>query len=200
MGGGFGTSLLISCWLSSSQILDSNPTLHFHLLQLRLIELIRQSKIGEALVFAQTELAPRGEEHPQFLKELERTMALLAFELPKMLSSDSPAPPTALVSKDSGKKKEVVPVSMPDSIASLLDQSQRLATAAELNAAILSAQSHGKDPKLPGLMKMLAWGELLLREKVPDFPQCTSTSSLLEASSELMWGTIRRGVPRSTLE
>lgn len=101
-------------------------------------------------------------------------MALLAFELPKMLSSDSPAPATTPASKDEGKKKEVVQVAMPDSIASLLDQSQRLATAAELNAAILSAQSHGKDPKLPGLMKMLAWGELLLREKVPDFPQCAS--------------------------
>jgi hypothetical protein len=153
-----------------------NPTLHFHLLQLQLIELIRQSRIPEALLFAQSELAPRGEEHPQFLKELERTMALLAFEIPSLpLPSSTPAAvaPPAVTGGKRGKKDagdEVVP--MPDSISSLLDQSQRLKTATELNAAILTAQSHGKDPKLPGLMKMLVWGEGLLREKGAEFPQC----------------------------
>ncbi|CAB4446120.1 unnamed protein product [Rhizophagus irregularis] len=41
---------------------------------------IREGKIAEALEFAQDELAPRGEENPEFLEELERTMALLAFD------------------------------------------------------------------------------------------------------------------------
>ena len=45
------------------QILDMNPQLFFHLQQQRLIELIRNRKLEEALEFAQEELAPRGEEN-----------------------------------------------------------------------------------------------------------------------------------------
>lgn len=48
------------------QILDTNPHLFFHLQQQRLIELIRNGKIEEALEFAQEELAPRGEENVIF--------------------------------------------------------------------------------------------------------------------------------------
>lgn len=48
------------------QILDTNPHLFFHLQQQRLIELIRNGKIDEALEFAQEELAPRGEENVIF--------------------------------------------------------------------------------------------------------------------------------------
>jgi len=48
------------------QILDTNPQLFFHLQQQRLIELIRNGKIEEALEFAQEELAPRGEENVMF--------------------------------------------------------------------------------------------------------------------------------------
>lgn len=47
----------------SMQILDTNPQLFFHLQQQRLIELIRDGKVEEALEFAQEELAPRGEEN-----------------------------------------------------------------------------------------------------------------------------------------
>lgn len=47
----------------SMQILDTNPQLFFHLQQQRLIELIRNGKVEEALEFAQEELAPRGEEN-----------------------------------------------------------------------------------------------------------------------------------------
>lgn len=49
------------------QILDTNPQLFFHLQQQRLIELIRNGKVEEALEFAQEELAPRGEENVRFL-------------------------------------------------------------------------------------------------------------------------------------
>ena len=45
------------------EILDTNPKLFFHLQQQRLIELIRDGKIDEAIEFAQEELAPRGEEN-----------------------------------------------------------------------------------------------------------------------------------------
>ncbi|KAJ2174895.1 hypothetical protein GGF45_004001, partial [Coemansia sp. RSA 551] len=46
-------------------ILDTDPRLYFHLQQQQLIELIRQGKSEEALEFAQDELAPHGEEHPE---------------------------------------------------------------------------------------------------------------------------------------
>lgn len=62
------------------EILDTNPALYFHLQQQRLIELIRDDKVDEALEFAQEHLARRGEENPTFLADLERTMALLAFD------------------------------------------------------------------------------------------------------------------------
>ncbi|KDO75825.1 hypothetical protein CISIN_1g026151mg [Citrus sinensis] len=118
------------------EILDTNPQLFFHLQQQRLIELIRNGKVEEALEFAQEELAPRGEENQSFLEELERTVALLAFE------DVSNCP-----------------------VGDLLDISQRLKTASEVNAAILTSQSHEKDPKLPSLLKMLLWAQNQLDEK-----------------------------------
>lgn len=119
------------------EILDTNPTLYFHLQQQRLIELIRGGHIEEALQFAQEELAPRGEENHQFLEELERTLALLAFEDVK----GSP-------------------------VGDLLETAQRHKTASELNAAILTSQSHEKEPKLPSLLKMLVWAQGQLDERV----------------------------------
>ncbi|KAI8069744.1 CTLH/CRA C-terminal to lish motif domain-containing protein [Gilbertella persicaria] len=119
------------------EILDTNPLLFFHLQQQRLIELIRSGSFQEALEFASEEMAPRGEEHPEFLEELERTMALLAFQN----ASDSP-------------------------VQDLLHPGQRQKTASELNAAILMSQSQEKDPKLPNLLKMLAWSQEQLDERM----------------------------------
>ncbi|KIO08353.1 hypothetical protein M404DRAFT_349831 [Pisolithus tinctorius Marx 270] len=124
-------------------ILDTNPALYFRLQQQRLIELIRQSRIAEALRFAQDELAPRGEESPEFLAELERTMALLAFD-----STSSPPP----------------------AITDLLSPAQRMKTAGEVNAAILESFSQGKEVKLVQLLKLLCWGESMLEERA-DFPK-----------------------------
>ncbi|RWW20229.1 hypothetical protein GW17_00015664, partial [Ensete ventricosum] len=138
-------------------ILDTNPQLYFHLQQQRLIELIRSGKIEEALEFAQEELAPRGEENQSFLEELERTVALLAFEDVKNCP-----------------------------YGELLDVSQRLKTASELNAAILTSQSHEKesilvaDPKLPSLLKMLIWAQNQLDEKAA-YPRINNlTTAALE--------------------
>ncbi|KAG8984545.1 hypothetical protein FRB90_005246, partial [Tulasnella sp. 427] len=111
-------------------ILDSNPSLLFHLQQQRLIEYIRHGKTTEALAFAQTELAPRGENNPEFLTELEHTMALLAFDV-----------------DNSGT---------PEQIVELLTQSQRLKTAGELNAAILEALNQGRETKLLALATVVA--------------------------------------------
>jgi len=120
------------------EILDTNPALYFHLQQQRLIEHIRHGRISEALLFAQSELAPRGEENPEFLSELEKTMALLAFD-------------------PSG--------SAPAGISELLQPAQRMKTAGELNAAILESMSQGKEAKLVGLVRLLCWGEAMLEER-----------------------------------
>ena len=130
------------------EILDTAPHLFFHVQQQRLIELIRSGDVSGALQFAQEELAPRGEENPQFLEELEKTIALLAFPVPK---GDGPQ-------------------------GSLLHHSQRQKLASELNAAILASQHQDRDPKLPGLLKMLAWGQKLLGETVR-FPQLVDIST-----------------------
>ncbi|KAG1436599.1 hypothetical protein G6F56_013491 [Rhizopus delemar] len=123
------------------KILDTNPHLYFHLQQQQLIELIRKGALQEALEFATEEMAPRGEENPEFLEELERTMALLAFQHVQ----DSP-------------------------VQELLLPSQRQKTAIELNAAILASHSQENEPKLPHLLKMLAWSQEQLDEKV-NFPK-----------------------------
>ncbi|KAF9989167.1 Glucose-induced degradation complex subunit [Mortierella antarctica] len=127
------------------EILDTNPKLFFHLQQQRLIEYIREGRIMEALEFAQEELAPRGEENPEFLSELERTMSLLAFEV----NGASP-------------------------VNDLLTPGQRQKLASELNSALLLAQSQEKDPKLPTLLKTCWWFQQQLDErctypKIKDF-------------------------------
>lgn len=139
------------------QILDKNQPLYFHLQQQRLIEYIRQGHIAEALTFAQSELAPRGEENPEFLAELERTMALLAFDsLPN-------APPN---------------------ISELLSQAQRLKTAGELNAAILESLSQGKEAKFVTLIRLMVWGEKLLARENIDFPRVDLQTGLTVKTAE----------------
>lgn len=124
--------------------------------QQRLIELIRAGHVAEALQFAAEELAPRGEEFPHLLPELEKTMALLAFDLPSAaVSAPSSAAPTAS------------PLGAPPQVADLLSSNQKLRTAGELNAAILASQSQGSDPKLPQMLRMMVHGEELLG---PDGP------------------------------
>ncbi|KAJ1814198.1 Glucose-induced degradation complex subunit [Coemansia sp. RSA 2599] len=118
-------------------LLDTDPRLYFHLQQQHLIELIRMGKAEEALEFAQEELAPHGEEHPELLRELEKTMALLAFDV-----SGNGSP-----------------------LGDLLDFSHRQKTANELNAALLAAHSQPKEPKLPALLQLLAWTQDQLDEK-----------------------------------
>mmetsp|Transcript_17262 Transcript_17262/g.37561 ORF Transcript_17262/g.37561 Transcript_17262/m.37561 type:complete len:231 (-) Transcript_17262:378-1070(-) len=119
------------------EILEDRAQLFFHLQQQRLIELIRAGNIEEALEFAQEYLAPRGEENAAFLEELERTVALLAFED----TANSP-------------------------VGELLDASQRQKTASELNSAILSSKCQEREPRLPVLLKMMVWAQNQLKEKV----------------------------------
>ncbi|XP_071100063.1 glucose-induced degradation protein 8 homolog isoform X1 [Haliotis cracherodii] len=94
------------------ELLDNDRYLYFRLQQQKLIELVRQKDVEGALEYAQTHLAERVEENPEVLSELERTLALLAFEDPE----NSP-------------------------FGELLHPSQRQKVASELNAAILESDS-----------------------------------------------------------
>ena len=120
------------------EVLDNDTELFFQLQRQHLIELIREKKYEEALEYARDELAPQAEDNPNFLDELEQVMVLFAIDENKMSGGSLPE---------------------------LLSASQRLKTASELNAAILSSQCQEKDPKLPNLLKMLIWAQHQLDEK-----------------------------------
>ncbi|KAG6554216.1 hypothetical protein Mapa_004132 [Marchantia paleacea] len=118
-------------------ILDSNPQLSFDLQQQHVIELIRESRVMEALECAQENLAPYCiEADDTFFRELERTVVLLAF-------------------KD--------PASCP--VGELMDIKKREQAAMEIDHAILMSQGHERDPKLHFLLKLLVWAQTKLGEK-----------------------------------
>lgn len=124
------------------ELLDNDRYLYFHLQQQHLIELIRRGSLEGALDYAQTHLAERGEENSEILPELERTLALLAFENPE----SSP-------------------------FADLMHPSQRQKVASELNAAILEAENRASTPKLANLLKLLLWSQDQVDSKKVRFPK-----------------------------
>ncbi|XP_037805465.1 glucose-induced degradation protein 8 homolog isoform X2 [Lucilia sericata] len=133
------------------ELLDTEHHLFFHLQQLQLIELIRAGKIEDALTFAQNKLSEAGEHTPEVLSELERTLALLAFEKPQ----DSP-------------------------FAYLLEQSHRQKIASELNAAILKCE-HSADstPKIMFLLKLIMWAQSKLDASEVNYPKMKDLETAL---------------------
>jgi len=127
------------------ELLDDNRYLFFHLQQQQLIELIRERNLEESLKFAQDHLAERGEENQEILIELERTLALLAFDEPEK----SP-------------------------FGDLLHPSHRQKVASEVNAAILKLESHdGTTSKLANLLKLVLWAQDELDKKKVKYPKMT---------------------------
>ena len=128
-----------------AQILDSDPPLHFSLLRLQLIELIRNARGYDptaAITFAQEKLAPRAASNEKFLKELEKTMALLIF------------PPDKL---------------QPD-LAKLLDSDLRRDTAAQVNEAVLHRHTDRREAAIRQLLRMRAWAEATCRSGKRNLP------------------------------
>ncbi|KAK1775723.1 CTLH/CRA C-terminal to lish motif domain-containing protein [Copromyces sp. CBS 386.78] len=126
-------------------ILDSDPHLHFSLLRLQLIELIRNARGYDptaAINFAQEKLAPRAASNEQFLKELEKTMALLIF------------PPDKL---------------QPD-LAALLHSDLRRNTADQVNEAVLHRHMDRREAAIRQLVRMRAWAESSSRSKKRNLP------------------------------
>lgn len=135
------------------QILDTNPELHFSLLRLQLIELIRTilsssgppstAAFTPALEFATSQLAPRAPTSPAFLQDLERTMALLIFPPEKL------TPP----------------------LKALLDPSLRQTVATSVNEAILASQGERREARIRNLVRLRTWAEQKAREAKLDLPQ-----------------------------
>lgn len=130
------------------QVLDSNPSLHFALLRLQLVELIRKCNseanpdITPALTFATNQLAPRAPTNPEFLEDLERTMALLVFP----------------------------PDSLEPNLAALLQPGLRQSVADRVNKAILTSRGQRRDARIRSLVRLRAWAENTARDGKKDLP------------------------------
>lgn len=68
-----------SSWSGSSAL----NLCHFVFFTIVCFSFNRAAKIEDALTFAQTQMSEAGESNPEVLSELERTLALLAFEQPQ---------------------------------------------------------------------------------------------------------------------
>ncbi|RKF53878.1 Glucose-induced degradation protein 8-like protein [Erysiphe neolycopersici] len=132
----------------NEKVLDRNPSLHFDLLRLQLVELIRNcnsnpgSDITPALNFAAEELAPRAPSNDSFMEDLEKTMTLLVFPSDKL---------------------------EPD-LACLLEPSLRRKVAEKVNKAILARQNSQREATIRKLIRLRAWAEESARSKNIDLP------------------------------
>ena len=130
------------------KILDTDASLHFSLLRLQLIQLIRKATdtpnadITAALDFATTHLAPRAPTRPEFLEDLERTMALLIFDRDKL------EPP----------------------LAALLDPALRQEIAREVNQALLKSESGRTRTILHELVNHRSWAYQKAKEAKKEIP------------------------------
>ncbi|RDI78398.1 hypothetical protein Vi05172_g11614 [Venturia inaequalis] len=127
-------------------ILDSDSQLHFALLRLQLVELIRNSSssagIEPALKFATQQLAPRASTSKEFLHDLERTMALLVF-------TPDPSNPQD---------------------AELLKPDLRMEVADRVNQAILARQGTSVEAKIKEWIRARAWSENQARRTKKEIP------------------------------
>uniref|UniRef100_A0A182NAM8 CTLH domain-containing protein n=1 Tax=Anopheles dirus TaxID=7168 RepID=A0A182NAM8_9DIPT len=112
-------------------LLEAQRFVKFQLLQLHLLELIREGTIEHAIDFAQTLPLEIDEHSPEVQREIQSTMALLAFDNP----STSP-------------------------LGILLDQGQREKVARAVNVSILErANRELPTTRMEQLLKTLLWAQ-----------------------------------------
>ena len=131
------------------KLLDQDTSLHFYLLRLQLIELIRgcMYEPGEASIvppvnFAMEHLSARAAEDDQLREDLEQTMCLAVFRPDQLV-----APLTAL-----------------------LDHQMRRDMAKRVNEAMLESTGERTKAKLFDLVKLRAWSEEKARESKKELP------------------------------
>lgn len=130
-----------------SQILDQDAHLHFALLRLQLVELIRNSSDGDknvmtAIQFARDQLGPRASRTPAFLKPLENTMAILLYP------------------RDSLKPEQ----------AAIMHPNLRREVSDMVNKAILHRQTQRREAAIRHLVKIRAWAEESARSSRKNLP------------------------------
>ncbi|KRX00894.1 hypothetical protein PPERSA_09500 [Pseudocohnilembus persalinus] len=127
---------------------ENNKDIMFELKLQKLIELIKENKIQEAIEYAQKALLPMATENVQYLEQLEKVMSLLAY------SEVEKAPASELV-----------------------QNSQRINISSDINYELLkNTNSQEKESKLPALIKLLVWSQQRLAEKL-SFPQILDVST-----------------------
>jgi len=132
------------------EILDLDSALHFALLRLQLIEIIRScalnasanTDIAPAIAFAKDQLAPRASVDRAFLHDLEQTMSLLVF------SPDSLSP----------------------QIAALLKPDLRREVADRVNQAILKRQGQSVEARIKEWVRARTWAEAYARKTKKEVP------------------------------
>jgi len=126
------------------ELLDNHKNVYFRLQQQHLIEMIRQQRISDVLAYVHDHLSV---DELGDLTEMERTLALLAYEKP----DKSP-------------------------YASLLQPSQRLQLASDINDIILQETTGNVEqtkPRLVTLLTLLFWTQSELERKKIQFPKMT---------------------------
>ncbi|KAF2719066.1 hypothetical protein K431DRAFT_287093 [Polychaeton citri CBS 116435] len=137
------------------ELLDNDHTLHFHLLQLHLIELIRAVHLSTpsgqlppvtafrpALEFATSQLSPRAPTDQKYQRALEHTMALMIFDQDKMTPE----------------------------FKELLDVNLRERIAGNVNKALLCNRGMRKEAKIRDLLRARAWAEKQAKDVKVDLP------------------------------
>lgn len=136
------------------ELLTDCHGLHFELQKQHLVELIRDRQIEDAINFAQSHLAEHGQQNADSLNELERILALLAFDEPQL----SP-------------------------FGDLLLDSQRLKLASKVNAAILSFHNEDSNTRITDFYKLLLWAQHELDQRKVQYEKMTDLGSATLESS-----------------
>lgn len=131
-----------------NQILDNDARLQFALLRLQLIELIRNCNDVDngntiaAIKFASEQLGPRAPRHPEFLEDLEKTMALFLYP-----------------------RNDLRPEQQ-----ALLHPDLRMEVADKVNKAIVFRQTKRREAAIRQLIKVRTWAEDSARVAKKDLP------------------------------
>ena len=155
------------------KLLDRDRKLHFSLLRLQLVELIRasfttsdNSAVAKAIAFAKENLAPYATENP-FKNDLERAMALLI--VPREAWSSQPPQPSTSSALPTSVNPHA-PQNQFGALYELVDPSLRRKVAKYVNEAILQSQGLDREAQMRELARSRAWTEHQARETKADVP------------------------------
>lgn len=125
-----------------SSILGRNQKLHFALCIQQFVEILRQGRSKDALLFARGEMAVLGALNPEHAAELQRCLTLLLFS-----SSNT----------------------YPDNLMEYFNLKRRESLVTEVNNLLLKSYSHGTEPKLHQIIRALHRKQKDVGTKLPGF-------------------------------